>query len=93
MSLVRSVEVAVVEEAQRRSRMVVRRRTSRCVGGVSVAPRAASASRLGAAAMTYSIVDSTGNLVNAFNDRATALDCLAGIAQAALDRITGPARR
>jgi hypothetical protein len=32
--------------------------------------------------MTYSIFDSTGNLVDAFNDRAAALDCLAGIAQA-----------
>jgi hypothetical protein len=31
--------------------------------------------------MTYSIFDSTGNLVDAFHDRATALDCLAGIAQ------------
>ena len=30
----------------------------------------------------YSIFDSTGNLVDAFNDRAAALDCLAGIAQA-----------
>lgn len=35
--------------------------------------------------MTYSIFDSTGNLVDAFNDRATALDCLAGIAQAEPD--------
>jgi hypothetical protein len=33
-------------------------------------------------AMTYSIFDSTGNLVDAFTDRAAALDCLAGIAQA-----------
>jgi hypothetical protein len=32
--------------------------------------------------MTYSIFDSTGNLVDTFNDRAAALDCLAGIAQA-----------
>jgi hypothetical protein len=32
--------------------------------------------------MTYSIFDSTGNLIDAFNDRAAALDCLAGIAQA-----------
>jgi hypothetical protein len=32
--------------------------------------------------MTYSIFDSTGNLVDAFNDRAAALDCLAGIIQA-----------
>jgi hypothetical protein len=39
-------------------------------------------STLGSAAMTYSIFDSTGNLVDAFNDRAAALDCLAGIAQA-----------
>ena len=35
--------------------------------------------------MTYSIFDSTGNLVDAFNDRAAALDCLAGIAQAEPD--------
>jgi hypothetical protein len=33
-------------------------------------------------AMTYSIFDSTGNLIDAFTDRAAALDCLAGIAQA-----------
>jgi hypothetical protein len=33
--------------------------------------------------MTYSIFDSTGNLVDAFTERAAALDCLAGIAQAA----------
>jgi hypothetical protein len=32
--------------------------------------------------MTYSIVDSIGNLIDAFTDRAVALDCLAGIAQA-----------
>lgn len=32
--------------------------------------------------MTYSIFDTTGNLVDAFSDRASALDCLAGIAQA-----------
>lgn len=32
--------------------------------------------------MTYSIFDSSGNLVDAFNERAAALDCLAGIAQA-----------
>jgi hypothetical protein len=32
--------------------------------------------------MTYSIFDGTGNLVDAFTDRAAALDCLAGIAQA-----------
>ncbi|HET6509574.1 MAG TPA: hypothetical protein VFG42_22445 [Baekduia sp.] len=32
--------------------------------------------------MTYSIFDSTGNLLDAFTDRAAALDCLAGIAQA-----------
>jgi len=32
--------------------------------------------------VTYSIFDSTGNLVDAFTDRAVALDCLAGIAQA-----------
>jgi len=32
--------------------------------------------------MTYSIFDSTGNLIDAFSDRAAALDCLAGIAQA-----------
>lgn len=32
--------------------------------------------------MTYSIFDSTGNLVDAFTERAAALDCLAGIAQA-----------
>lgn len=31
--------------------------------------------------MTYSIFDSTGNLVDAFTDRDAALDCLAGIAQ------------
>jgi hypothetical protein len=47
--------------------------------------------------MTYSVFDSTGNLVDAFNDRATALDCLAGIThagpQAALDLFAGPARR
>jgi hypothetical protein len=40
------------------------------------------ASTLRCAAMTYSIFDSTGNLVDAFNDHAAALDCLAGIAQA-----------
>jgi len=32
--------------------------------------------------MTYSIFDSSGNLIDAFTDRAAALDCLAGIAQA-----------
>ena len=32
--------------------------------------------------MTYSIFDTTGNLVDAFADRGAALDCLAGIAQA-----------
>jgi hypothetical protein len=32
--------------------------------------------------MTYSIFDSTGNLIDAFSERAAALDCLAGIAQA-----------
>jgi hypothetical protein len=32
--------------------------------------------------MTYSIFDRTGNLIDAFTDRAAALDCLAGIAQA-----------
>jgi len=32
--------------------------------------------------MTYSIFDTTGNLIDAFDDRAAALDCLAGIAQA-----------
>jgi hypothetical protein len=32
--------------------------------------------------MTYSIFDSSGNLVDAFTERAAALDCLAGIAQA-----------
>jgi hypothetical protein len=31
--------------------------------------------------MTYSIFDSSGNLVDAFEDRGAALDCLAGIAQ------------
>jgi hypothetical protein len=31
--------------------------------------------------MTYSIFDSTGNLVDAFTHRVAALDCLAGIAQ------------
>lgn len=35
--------------------------------------------------MTYSIFDSTGNLVDAFTDRAAALDGLAGIAQAEPD--------
>jgi hypothetical protein len=35
--------------------------------------------------MTYSIFDSSGNLVDAFNERAAALDCLAGIAQAEPD--------
>ena len=32
--------------------------------------------------MTYSIFDSTGNLVDAFTERGAAFDCLAGIAQA-----------
>jgi hypothetical protein len=32
--------------------------------------------------MTYSIFDSTGNLIDAFTERAAALDCLTGIAQA-----------
>ena len=32
--------------------------------------------------MTYSIFDTTGNLVEAFTERGAALDCLAGIAQA-----------
>jgi hypothetical protein len=32
--------------------------------------------------MTYSIFDTTGNVIDAFTDRAAALDCLAGIAQA-----------
>lgn len=31
--------------------------------------------------MTYSIFDTSGNLIDAFTDRAAALDCLAGIAQ------------
>lgn len=35
--------------------------------------------------MMYSIFDSSGNLVDAFVDRAAALDCLAGIAQAEPD--------
>lgn len=35
--------------------------------------------------MTYSIFDSSGNLVDAFNERAAALECLAGIAQAEPD--------
>lgn len=35
--------------------------------------------------MTYSIFDSSGNLVDAFSERAAALDCLAGIAQAEPD--------
>lgn len=37
---------------------------------------------VGRDAMTYSIFDGTGNLLDAFTDRAAALDCLAGIAQA-----------
>jgi hypothetical protein len=32
--------------------------------------------------MTYSIFDISGNLIDAYNDRAAALDCLAGIALA-----------
>lgn len=32
--------------------------------------------------MTYSIFDPTGNLVDAFNDRAAALDCLTGMVHA-----------
>lgn len=32
--------------------------------------------------MTYSIFDSSGNLIDAFTDRAAAFDCLAGIARA-----------
>jgi hypothetical protein len=32
--------------------------------------------------MTYSIFDSTGNLVDSFMQRGAALDCFAGIAQA-----------
>jgi hypothetical protein len=32
--------------------------------------------------MTYSIFDSTGNLVDSFVERGAALDCLASIAQA-----------
>jgi hypothetical protein len=32
--------------------------------------------------MTYSIFDSTGNLVDSFTERGAALDCLASIAQA-----------
>jgi|AntDryMetagUQ255_1029468.scaffolds.fasta_scaffold02523_3 hypothetical protein len=35
--------------------------------------------------MTYSIFDTTGNLVEAFTERGAALDCLAGIAQAEPD--------
>ncbi len=31
--------------------------------------------------MIYSIFDSTGNLIDAFSDRAAALDCLAGVPQ------------
>lgn len=34
------------------------------------------------ALMTYSIFSCSGNLVEAFNDRGVALDCLAAIAQA-----------
>lgn len=30
--------------------------------------------------MIYSIFDSTGNLIDAFSDRAAALDCLPGVA-------------
>lgn len=41
------------------------------------------------ARMTYSIFDSTGNLVDAFTDRAVALDCLVGIAQAEPDAADG----
>jgi hypothetical protein len=33
--------------------------------------------------MTYSIFDSTGNLIDVFTDRAAALGCLAGIAEPA----------
>ena len=33
-------------------------------------------------AVTCSIFDTTGNLIDAFTDRAAALDCLAGLAQA-----------
>ena len=32
--------------------------------------------------MTYSIFDGSGNLIDAFHDRAVTLDCLAGISQA-----------
>ena len=32
--------------------------------------------------MTYSIFDGTGNLIDAFTDRAAALDCLASITAA-----------
>ena len=39
--------------------------------------------------MTYSIFDSTGNLIDAFTDRAAALDCLAGIAQAEPESAVG----
>ena len=35
--------------------------------------------------MTYSIFDSTGNVVDAFTERGAALVCLAGIAQAEPD--------
>lgn len=35
--------------------------------------------------MTYSIFDTTGNLVEAFTEHGAALDCLAGIAQAEPD--------
>jgi hypothetical protein len=35
--------------------------------------------------VTYSIFDTTGNLIDAFTDRAAALDCLAGLAQAEPD--------
>lgn len=31
--------------------------------------------------MVYSIFDSTGNLIDAFSDRAAAFDCLAGAAE------------
>jgi hypothetical protein len=81
MSLLRSVEVVVVEEPQRLYRVSRARECERLAEAFRSSERQRT-STLRGAAMTYSIFDSTGNLIDAFDDHAAALNCLAGIAQA-----------
>jgi hypothetical protein len=78
--LLRSVEVAIVGEPEGAA-------GESCAGRERLAEAFRSRSRQRTStlcfdAMTYSIFDSTGNLVDAFGDSAAALDYLACIAQA-----------